>query len=832
VNEYRRPLMVFGVLAAGWALFFSCRGPRGSVLDEARRAGRSPESLVSASEDYFHEMDSAQPLTAKEINGRNTWLVWTGGNDRLWDVLSTKSVGTLDFLKTVSSYDPGLDSSLSPEQRAQLGKIYKYGRSNRFAYLGLINEPCFDKPKAADPRHFGLWLDQRRSDCPPDPFEDAKKYTGVAVGARGANLPVGSLYGEASGIVGLRLFANPDFDEAAAKRWDPKRYYTDPSYYNAKDLIRPYRVGMSCGFCHVGPNPIKPPADPEKPSWANLSSNVGAQYFWVDRIFSWQGDPSSYVFQLFHSARPGTLDTSLISTDYINNPRTMNAVYAFGGRLEDAKRWGKETLAGGSLNNKQFNDYVSSGPLTQFFQPPATVLAPNVLKDGSDSVGILGALNRVYLNIGLFSEEWLLHFNALAGGKRQTPLEIKVARENSSYWNATERQAPDLARFFLKSATPHHLKDAPSGADYLTDSEDTLREGKRIFADNCARCHSSKAPDASADANLQGCVGAGYLGCWSRYWKWTKTDEFRAKMRAIVEADDFLNDNFLSTDLRVPVTLLGTNACSPLASNAIAGNIWDNFSSQTYKELPSVGTIEVVDPFTGEPRKFQMPAGGRGYTRPASLVSLWSSAPFLLNNSVGSFSADPSVKGRMASFQDAIEQMLWPERRPKDSVLGAKSVGLIDRTTQTSYLRVPAGYLPDGLRGLLSPAKRWLPMVFGDDGIELGPIPSGTPVSILSGLQLTSEDAGADAQLSHDKKVLELLLRIKNDLESLKNESGDVDGLARKAFANLVPRLLQLSACPDFVVNKGHYFGTDRQNEEPPLSDAEKRALIAFLKTF
>jgi hypothetical protein len=34
------------------------------------------------------------------------------------------------------------------------------------------------------------------------------------------------------------------------------------------------------------------------------------------------------------------------------------------------------------------------------------------------------------------------------------------------------------------------------------------------------------------------------------------------------------------------------------------------------------------------------------------------------------------------------------------------------------------------------------------------------------------------------------------------------------------------------VVNKGHYFGTDRQSEEPPLSDAEKRALIAFLKTF
>ena len=68
---------------------------------------------------------------------------------------------------------------------------------------------------------------------------------------------------------------------------------------------------------------------------------------------------------------------------------------------------------------------------------------------------------------------------------------------------------------------------------------------------------------------------------------------------------------------RVPVTLLRTNACSPLATNAIADNIWDNFSSQTYKELPSVGTITVYNPMTGAPRQYQMPGGGRGYTRPA-----------------------------------------------------------------------------------------------------------------------------------------------------------------------------------------------------------------------
>jgi len=47
---------------------------------------------------------------------------------------------------------------------------------------------------------------------------------------------------------------------------------------------------MSCGFCHVGPNPLKPPQDPDNPKWDNLSSNVGAQYFWIDRIFIWEND--------------------------------------------------------------------------------------------------------------------------------------------------------------------------------------------------------------------------------------------------------------------------------------------------------------------------------------------------------------------------------------------------------------------------------------------------------------------------------------------------------------------------------------------------------------
>ena len=74
-----------------------------------------------------------------------------------------------------------------------------------------------------------------------------------------------------------------------------------------------------------------------------------------------------------------------------------------------------------------------------------------MLKDGADSVGALGALNRVYLNIGLYSEEWLRHFNPIVGGKPISPIEIAVAQENSGYWQATEAQTPLTALYFLKA---------------------------------------------------------------------------------------------------------------------------------------------------------------------------------------------------------------------------------------------------------------------------------------------------------------------------------------------------------------------------------------------
>jgi hypothetical protein len=818
MKERRKVTLALG-MASAVVLGACSRSPRaGEVKDEALAAGMKADAFRAADEDYFHDMDGRVALDADEVKGRNTWIVWSAGNDRLWDRLSLVSAGALDFLKTLSSH-PSLPATFE----------------NRWDRLGLINDPCFTQATGPDPNRFGLWLDTRKPECKPDPFEDESKYPGVRTGARGKNIPVGSAYGYQTGIVGLRLFPNPDFDEAAQKKWDPARYYTDKSYYESKDLVRPYRVGMSCGFCHVGPDPTRPPADRNRPKWENLASNVGAQFFWVDRIFYWSGEADNFAYQLFHTARPGTLDTSLVSTDSINNPRSMNAVYLLGPRLLEAKRWGKEQLAGGGLDNRQLNDYVQSGPLSQLFAPPATAWTPRVLKDGSDSVGAMGALNRVYLNIGTFSEEWLLHFNPLVGGKTITPIPIRTARENSAYFAATEAQTFNTAKFFLKSTGPHRLKDAPGGDRYLGADDATLTRGKVVFAETCARCHSSKLPEAAPGLDPDGCNGPGYLTCWNKYWSWTKTPEFKEKMRAIVLANDFLTDNFLSAEFRVPVTLLHTNACSPLATNAIAGNIWDNFSSQSYKDLPSVGSITWYHPITGERHTYQMPAGGRGYTRPASLVSLWSTAPYLQNNSVGPFDSDPSVDARMGRFQKSIEQMLWPEKREHDRVLGDRVPGTIDRTTQVSYVKIAQGYVPDNLRGALSLTRRLAPWLFDDEGLKSGPIPAGTPIGLISNLNLLAEDVANP--LEHKAKLLELGLKIFHDLRELGNTASSDE--AARVFANVVDPLLELSKCPDLVVNRGHYFGTGyvepgetRTSEmEPGLSDDDKRALIEFLKT-
>jgi mono/diheme cytochrome c family protein len=74
-----------------------------------------------------------------------------------------------------------------------------------------------------------------------------------------------------------------------------------------------------------------------------------------------------------------------------------------------------------------------------------------------------------------------------------------------------------MARFFLASTDPHYLKDAPGGTGYLTENATTVQRGKVVFAERCARCHSSKGPDLPAGLDLENANGPNFLTKWNEY---------------------------------------------------------------------------------------------------------------------------------------------------------------------------------------------------------------------------------------------------------------------------------------------------------------------------
>jgi hypothetical protein len=108
-------------------------------------------------------------------------------------------------------------------------------------------------------------------------------------------------------------------------------------------------------------------------------------------------------------------------------------------------------------------------------------------------------------------------------------------------------------------------------------------------------------------------------------------------------------------------------------------------------------------------------------------------------------------------------------------------------------------------------------------------------VDLLANIDLLGDgDSGWD-RTRRAAHVVELLLSYQHEIGSIPNPS---DAQLASAFAKLEPELRKFSKCPDYVVNKGHYFGTNLLTDvdgfpgEPGLSNADKEALIEFLKTF
>ena len=696
---------LLGMLAAA-----GC-GPRRRDAPADAAGGRAPADFPELAADVFAGMDGGLALTDDEARGRNTWILWCGGDEQFWDRMARASGGLVDLLRTIDSRR----------------------RATRFRDLGLINEPGYRA--ASKPDEYGLWIDE------------------PAAGEPAAVDP--AVYGRATGIMGFRLFPNPGFDAAARARWDGRRYDGDPAYAAQPGLVRPYRVGISCGACHVAFNPLAPPRDPAEPGWANLASAIGNQYLREGRVFAPNARDGSFFAEMLRVQPPGTSDTSRIANDHINNPVAINAIFALGARLTvaQAERMSGETLR---LPGEQ-----------------PVMAVPHVLKDGADSVGVAGAILRVYVSIGLYSQHSLELHDVLLGLKPQHPFRIALAQRHSVYWLATQAKVPNVVRFLARLQAPR-LEDAPGGRAWLTADPAVRARGQLAFADRCAGCHSSKQPPAGAEP--------------------------KAWFRQAVVRDDFRDGNFFSNERRYPVSRIGTNADRALATNATAGHIWEAFSSATYKALPAAGAIQVYNPFTGEAQPFAPPAGGPGYYRPPSLLALWTSAPFFHNNALGGYTGDPSVAGRMAAFDDAAEKLLWPEKRA--------GVDSIWRTTRESWVELPLATIPEPLRALLRRAAD------PDGVVRLGPIPAGTPVALIANLDPQSDPAA----------LARLCLALKEAFTAVDRQHLDA-GATRALLRDRVgPALFAASKCPDLVTDRGHPFGAD-------LPDADKRALIEYLKT-
>lgn len=623
-------------------------------------------------------------LTPLQRRGRDTWYRWTGGDSdaqgnivgdqELWRLLAVRSHGTVDLLQAVDS---------------------RY-RDRRFEQFGVINDP--DCTQADAPDEYGLWLDT----CIPEDVTGA--------------------VGEPAGIIGLRRFRNPKFDP---QQWNLARYLADPA-----TVEPPYLIGVACGFCHVGFNPLHPPADPEHPTWKNLHPGIGNQYF-REQTFNTakypatrELMPSDFRWQVAHAEPPGTSDTSQVATDHIDNPGAINNI--------------------AELNFRPMhNEVTADGVVRKVF---------HVLKDGADSVGAAClddptekpgvndtacAALRGYVNIGVCADAWTSLQDPVYGLKRtQAPFDVKHARQVSTPcdegWTATEARLEGLEAF-LRTLAPLHLADADGGSQYLPKDEAVLRRGKMVFAENCARCHSSKQPPA------------GYMGSDAQWF------------RDAVLREDFLQGNFLSDDRKYPVSEIGTNAERALATNAERGRIWEEFSSESYKVSPPVRVTGLVDPLHPLLRLSPVRAtGGRGYYRTPSLVNIWATAPFLHNNSVGLYNGDPSVAGRLAAYESAMNTLLWPKRRP-----GLKS---IRRTTERSRFEF-------------------------EDGNSLC-VAKNTPIDLITNVHVTPREHFGRNKLP-------------DSLQCGITGSGAMNAL-----------FLLMDNAPDFVQDRGHIYGAGLANAD------------------
>lgn len=973
---------------------------------ESREFFYEVDQVYNEASGKLEPIDYGGPHKDYAIRGRNTWMMWAGGNEIFWGWLQERGYGLNDFLVL-------LDSRKRDSRFERAGLINQPGmRKNETAILGLYLDAAVDKnavklkarpekpaaggttyPTAQSYDNYdGYYPDKERTALGFTPADDSG-YQAIVdkLPKDGANPYV---YGYPSGVIGLRLWPNADFfgqGEGPAKArayWKERVENNGNAYYDLNSkvqadpkLVRPFNVSLACVFCHVAPHPLNPPANVNAPEWKNLSSTIGNQ-FWVPQPnFGSLLQPKDFIWQFVNSQQPGTIDASLVSPDHLNNPNTIISLYALNPRIERALLNPPE-VQGPANRLMPAIEPKEAGPDKRY--------VGRILIDGSDSIGVHGALARVFPNIGTYSEEWLSDFNPILGFMPHRPFSLATAEKNSVYWQANQKErVPYLATYFTyQSSTPgqpnvtapmhpqHAVGIKPETLAKLNSAENkaNVAAGRGVFVRNCAMCHSSKQPEDyrlsfSSDWAQAAAPKPGqppHFTLPNDYAEWEafkKSAAYAEYVRRIVEfagnagekSDPFIDNNYLSTDIRIPVTLVGTNSARAVGTNAMAGQVWDNFSSEDYKKLPAVGAVRFYNPYSktqpdalGNNDAYAPPPGGPGYYRPASLVSIWATGPYLHNNTLGIYSRDPSVEARLAAFDDGIDRLLWQNKRATPyqgnvrsdaergdlrhvdgGVLAAGDTGWIYRNTEMTHLWFSRNFIPSLVDSFIGPVMAniiWIAIVLLGVGllilviwrnprhagmtlfvkavlyasiiavtrldklwpwlwfiplglgvfaiwvwvgrkrdviagvvlfisgvltilvgaalggiihgklldVNLGPFPKGMPVNLVMNM---SPAAPLGVQVDAATALVRGMLLAKRELpsaddfkEAEKDPKEKQDLLTKQAkalaaFENEAgAALLKASKCPDFVMDRGHWFGE-------ALTDEEKKQLKAFLRT-
>ena len=788
------------------------------------------DTRADLSDAGFHA--GAAGLTPSERAGREIWYKATAGNDRFHTYVFQQRMGVLiDWWRVLRSdkrderfkiwglvNNPGCCTPGSPGCPAKspeetYGFDWCYGDDDLLSHVGRTGyrDPACDFVDPAMPDDHPHAADGMRED------------------------PCHLAFGTSTGAMGLRKFPNPRFDADAWRQlnggksgsWDgyAKRMSDDPSVsdYQARRLSDgsvepPFLIGMACGACHIAFDPINPPADIANPKWENLIGAIGNQYARMSELMVSGMNADSLQWQVFSHTRPGVVDTSAVPTDQVNNPGTMNALINVlqRPRFEDelVDRWRPADACPADASERQcWCEPGKPGKCWNKSTERETVF--HILKGGEDSVGDLLAVQRVYLNIGSCSEQcWLNHLTDLyqvdpqQRNFGQTPFDIGQCRRDCANFRAIEDRAHDVISFLLSEKAYSTPLWKAKGHQDLDDWVNSLEQefgsgaverGRMVFAQNCARCHSSQ--DTPVEAR----------------------DFHKASQTAGVRED------WLGNDQATPASEVGTYGCRALHSNHMQGHIWEEFASETYRSREP-------DTQLGDTT-----GGGRGYYRNVSLVDLWAHAPFMHNNAIGPelcgrptdpadefyrspyvdasgkrladgpdcVAYDPSVEGRYRLFRASVERLLNPDSRiPK--------ITLIDQPIR----RAIGPKLWDGESEKLI-------------GFEIE-IPAGTPAGLYGSFQ--HKELLRDMVLSVlDEGKLQQRMVQRVGPSDAQSAAGEISGLTKAILKepeqligiarDKLPLLSQLySTCTSTVENAGHRFGEG-------LSAADKRALTAFLAT-